>query len=625
MLKVFNILLLVSMASMCRALAEWSVSTPRSSEVMALSKENHLFLFGAQPIPWKSNFGLSVIEYDSEGSLLWSSIINTKHLASVVAVEVEEDDFVLLLKKQDRNTSYGYYPELRRITKKGETVWSKTYPDEYRNEGLHSLRAKEGYLIAGTLNVNLLKVTMVNTEGDVLWIETYNNIHILEGLARSTNGYFLVTSRIGSEQSCILCINSTGVLQEVLHTINMEIGVVTECGSGSVCFIYYDNQAPYIGKINDRCIMEWNVSIDIKKRIGFDEIKQISQGNYMAAGGVNFLPGNFGILVKFYPEGRIKWKKVFTAHESFVRLIESEENVYYILSLNGQERRQYVIKYTVPGYAEGLHCAEYEQCQACGLGSYWNYTSCIPCSIGCIECADIDHCFTCSSRYEKTEDNKCKLVEEPCNCDLPDLTPECREKCALPICSSNSSVPFTYLIGRKKACTCPNGMLSNETHCLPQTKVGCSPLCDICAGQYCLHCKNMTGVFVSRTHSIGVKCQCDYGYLFNSTDCIPVKRIHNVQSAESIVAILLGIVGGLLAVGSVAFIMYWKYRRDEWMHGENLPDIQTAKEQPTVEISKEMDVRTITRDDDRTGEIVFKREQITSLLQLYSMQCQFII
>eukprot|EP01022_Parablepharisma_sp_SALTPOND_P012784 TRINITY_DN165_c0_g1_i7.p1 TRINITY_DN165_c0_g1~~TRINITY_DN165_c0_g1_i7.p1 ORF type:complete len:642 (+),score=44.08 TRINITY_DN165_c0_g1_i7:98-1927(+) len=609
MLKVFNILLLVSMASMCRALAEWSVLIKDRSEVMVLTNETHLFFFGTQVSPHESNTKLSIVEYDSNGSLLQLIMVDAADLLSVKAAVIEDNDFILLKEVKDKNTNESHYLSICRVTKKGEIVWVKNYSQKYLNLNFCLSQAKEGYLIGGTSYNYLVSLTMVNKEGDVVWNKAYNVKGILKGLVRSGEGYFLITISTSLQGSQISYINVAGELQSSLHMIGMLITAFTKEDSGGIVLIYNTVGSHYIVKVNHNCTIEWKVPIYITVPFMLKVIKRTINGEYIAAGCIVLNKETCKeALVKFYPEGRIRWKKVFDENGLIGHLVEDEQNTYYMMTLKEGLSFQRLRKYSVPKYAEGLHCAEYEQCKACGLGFYWNYTSCVPCSVGCVECLDIDHCINCSSRYAKTEDNRCIPVEEPCNCDLPNLTPECREKCALPVCSSNSSLPFTYKTDNKKVCTCPDEMLSNETHCLPKTDVGCHPLCDICAGEYCLQCKNITGIFVSRTHSIAVKCQCDYGYQFNSTACIPVKRIHNVQSSESLVAIALGIIGGLVAVGSVAFIMYLKYRRDEWMHGENLPDIQTGKEQHTVEVSKEMEVHAITRDDERTGEIMFKRE-----------------
>eukprot|EP01022_Parablepharisma_sp_SALTPOND_P012776 TRINITY_DN165_c0_g1_i14.p1 TRINITY_DN165_c0_g1~~TRINITY_DN165_c0_g1_i14.p1 ORF type:complete len:641 (+),score=10.37 TRINITY_DN165_c0_g1_i14:878-2800(+) len=608
MLREISILLLLTMASVCRAMASWSVTPPNNVEVMVLTKENHIFLFGTQLRSKSSSVGLSAFEYDADGKLVQSTTINTTELIAVKGAIVAGDNFILLERVIDKERSGDYYCSLRKITGKAETVWRKKLPQQYYDPNFYLLRGKEGYLVASMLGIASTHLTMVNEDGEILWSKTYDGTNTLKGAVKSGEGYFLAMSLTHACYSQITCINTDGELQGSLVMKDTVIDAITESGSGSVALICHINGIPCIVKVSHNCTVQMKTVIDIVGILDLNSIIQRTNGEYVAAGSsiIDRIYG--GILVKFYPEGLIKWKKNFPSSSILSNLLEAEPNTYYMVSLERATHSQSLIKYTLPKYAEGLHCAKYEQCRACGLGFYWNYTSCVPCSVGCVECLDIDHCINCSSRYAKTEDNRCIPVEEPCNCDLPNLTPECREKCALPVCSSNSSLPFTYKTDNKKVCTCPDEMLSNETHCLPKTDVGCHPLCDICAGEYCLQCKNITGIFVSRTHSIAVKCQCDYGYQFNSTACIPVKRIHNVQSSESLVAIALGIIGGLVAVGSVAFIMYLKYRRDEWMHGENLPDIQTGKEQHTVEVSKEMEVHAITRDDERTGEIMFKRE-----------------
>eukprot|EP01022_Parablepharisma_sp_SALTPOND_P012774 TRINITY_DN165_c0_g1_i12.p1 TRINITY_DN165_c0_g1~~TRINITY_DN165_c0_g1_i12.p1 ORF type:complete len:640 (+),score=21.09 TRINITY_DN165_c0_g1_i12:98-1921(+) len=607
MLKVFNILLLVSMASMCRALAGWEITTTYSSEVLVVTNETNVVLFGVQVSPYGPNVGLSIIEYDSDGHLLQSTANNNTDLFSVKEVIVEGNDFIILGVAKSRSTDYKHHPLVCRMTKRNVLVWVKKYSEGYGHPDFHLLQTKEGYLIAGALRDYLIKLTMMDKEGNILWDKTYRIADIVKEFIKTENGYFLAALTAHKTSSLLTCINTAMEVQDSLHMASTSIDSMAEADSGSVLLTGNTNGIPFIARINCNCTIEWKTMIDIDEPIRLNSIKQVNNGGYIAAGGYKIIASYVGILIKFYPGAHIRWIKRFSCLE-FYYLVETKPDTYYMLTIKGSSIIQVLIKYTVPQYAEGLHCAKYEQCRSCGLGFYWNYTSCVPCSVGCVECLDIDHCINCSSRYAKTEDNRCIPVEEPCNCDLPNLTPECREKCALPVCSSNSSLPFTYKTDNKKVCTCPDEMLSNETHCLPKTDVGCHPLCDICAGEYCLQCKNITGIFVSRTHSIAVKCQCDYGYQFNSTACIPVKRIHNVQSSESLVAIALGIIGGLVAVGSVAFIMYLKYRRDEWMHGENLPDIQTGKEQHTVEVSKEMEVHAITRDDERTGEIMFKRE-----------------
>ena len=126
-----------------------------------------------------------------------------------------------------------------------------------------------------------------------------------------------------------------------------------------------------------------------------------------------------------------------------------------------------------------------------------------------------------------------------------------------------------------------------------------------------MKCVNETGVFVSRTRTVGVKCQCDYGYQLNITSCIPIIRTHKAEPSESVVAIVLGVLGGVVAVVSVALVVYMKIRRNEWMNGENVPDAPSAKNQPTMEITKEMEIRSSTGtsdivDAERTGEISYK-------------------
>eukprot|EP01022_Parablepharisma_sp_SALTPOND_P012785 TRINITY_DN165_c0_g1_i8.p1 TRINITY_DN165_c0_g1~~TRINITY_DN165_c0_g1_i8.p1 ORF type:complete len:643 (+),score=51.00 TRINITY_DN165_c0_g1_i8:98-1930(+) len=610
MLKVFNILLLVSMASMCRAVATWKISPRHAVEAMALTHEGHLLLAGSE-----SPIGVAVFIYDINGRTVWSHVFsdNTTHFVKA-ATEVNQNKFIIVEEKIKLKEP-GHHMHIQMVTKAGEKVWEKVYGKHFAFSDYYLVRGnnENEYVIAGASATNKevernAGIMGINMEGTVVWNTILTNAGEVKGFSKVTGGYLIATYlRHGTILSLT---NSTGYVKHSLELAGNELEAMSSTLDENAVFIMRKDGAFHVYKIDSNLTIHWQRTLNIEDLIQVHDLIATSDGHYMIAIHIkeinNRLSNN--VLVKLYGNGEIKWKKEFKGDLVLIKVLEAEHNVYFLLLKKKGEHMAMIHKYTVPKYAEGLHCQKYEQCQACGLGFYWNYTSCVPCSVGCVECLDIDHCINCSSRYAKTEDNRCIPVEEPCNCDLPNLTPECREKCALPVCSSNSSLPFTYKTDNKKVCTCPDEMLSNETHCLPKTDVGCHPLCDICAGEYCLQCKNITGIFVSRTHSIAVKCQCDYGYQFNSTACIPVKRIHNVQSSESLVAIALGIIGGLVAVGSVAFIMYLKYRRDEWMHGENLPDIQTGKEQHTVEVSKEMEVHAITRDDERTGEIMFKRE-----------------
>eukprot|EP01022_Parablepharisma_sp_SALTPOND_P012778 TRINITY_DN165_c0_g1_i18.p1 TRINITY_DN165_c0_g1~~TRINITY_DN165_c0_g1_i18.p1 ORF type:complete len:641 (+),score=27.80 TRINITY_DN165_c0_g1_i18:98-1924(+) len=608
MLKVFNILLLVSMASMCRALANWQKFLTFSAVSIHLTPEGNVFIAGKA-----ANHNLGFAVFDPDGTCIGDHLVNIANVSKIHQIIPSHNPQHFLVMGDSAETTVTRL-FLAEVSYKGV----KTRQDAYftYREGTGSCIAKstDGYLAAvinqgqkvAAFNYQLIKF---KHNGTILWqkkIMTEASVGGCTFIRRAEdNEYSLIVFL--QDITTITWLDSKGNSKGVLKFETMDGRAAIGTRDDGIVIVGKNRHRATIWKLSQSGTIIWRTSIEGDGSVILETIIEIHNGSYMAAGSINNVYTK-GWLVKLLPDGTEKWHKSLGSNKIILDIIEAEPNVYYMYRGDSPSSSGEIQKYSIPSYVEGLHCAEKEQCGSCGLGFYWNYTSCVPCSVGCVECLDIDHCINCSSRYAKTEDNRCIPVEEPCNCDLPNLTPECREKCALPVCSSNSSLPFTYKTDNKKVCTCPDEMLSNETHCLPKTDVGCHPLCDICAGEYCLQCKNITGIFVSRTHSIAVKCQCDYGYQFNSTACIPVKRIHNVQSSESLVAIALGIIGGLVAVGSVAFIMYLKYRRDEWMHGENLPDIQTGKEQHTVEVSKEMEVHAITRDDERTGEIMFKRE-----------------
>eukprot|EP01022_Parablepharisma_sp_SALTPOND_P012782 TRINITY_DN165_c0_g1_i5.p1 TRINITY_DN165_c0_g1~~TRINITY_DN165_c0_g1_i5.p1 ORF type:complete len:643 (+),score=33.65 TRINITY_DN165_c0_g1_i5:98-1930(+) len=610
MLKVFNILLLVSMASMCRALANWQKFLTFSAVSIHLTPEGNVLVSGES---FKHDFEFAI--FNTEGGLLEQHLVNNMNFSTIQQVIPTHDSHNLLVMGDSVETRdlAGKKLFLAEISSKGAKLWQNTY-FTYQEANDYSLtKIKDGYMaiiIHGRIKLSLYNYQLfkISHNGAMLWekeLYIISNQKSCTLISREKDPILILRW----PKTVIIQLDSEGNLKQITEADLIELETAIGTKDGGIVMVGKYKYNPAICKTSQNGTMIWRTVIeDSYTESSLVAITEIYNGGYIIGGLTNGVKGS-DWLVKLLPNGTEKWHRMFSFHTGILKILEAEPNVYYMLQGKpNQSTFGAIMKYSVPSYAEGLHCAEKEQCGSCGLGFYWNYTSCVPCSVGCVECLDIDHCINCSSRYAKTEDNRCIPVEEPCNCDLPNLTPECREKCALPVCSSNSSLPFTYKTDNKKVCTCPDEMLSNETHCLPKTDVGCHPLCDICAGEYCLQCKNITGIFVSRTHSIAVKCQCDYGYQFNSTACIPVKRIHNVQSSESLVAIALGIIGGLVAVGSVAFIMYLKYRRDEWMHGENLPDIQTGKEQHTVEVSKEMEVHAITRDDERTGEIMFKRE-----------------
>eukprot|EP01022_Parablepharisma_sp_SALTPOND_P012777 TRINITY_DN165_c0_g1_i17.p1 TRINITY_DN165_c0_g1~~TRINITY_DN165_c0_g1_i17.p1 ORF type:complete len:641 (+),score=31.92 TRINITY_DN165_c0_g1_i17:98-1924(+) len=608
MLKVFNILLLVSMASMCRALANWQKTLIFNAALIHLTPEGNILTAGRNR---NSNFVIAV--FNPEGEHIEEHLVNIANASEInQIIPAHNPQHFLMMGYSIETAVRRLY--LAEVSYKGIKVWQDKYYT-YR-EGTASCITKttDGYIVVAIdkgqeifyYNYQIIKV---KHNGTNLWHKSLR-MDITEArcnfISRAGGDEYSLLA-VSQGKTAIIRLDPEGNLKSRLKIEPMEARAAIMTKDGGIAIVGSSEQRATILKLSQKGTIIWKTIIEGNNTGIVQAIIEIHNGGYMAVGRINKWDAK-GWLIKLLPNGTEKWHKLLDTNYFILDIVEAEPNVYYMLEGDMGSFITKVAKYSVPSYAEGLHCAEKEQCGSCGLGFYWNYTSCVPCSVGCVECLDIDHCINCSSRYAKTEDNRCIPVEEPCNCDLPNLTPECREKCALPVCSSNSSLPFTYKTDNKKVCTCPDEMLSNETHCLPKTDVGCHPLCDICAGEYCLQCKNITGIFVSRTHSIAVKCQCDYGYQFNSTACIPVKRIHNVQSSESLVAIALGIIGGLVAVGSVAFIMYLKYRRDEWMHGENLPDIQTGKEQHTVEVSKEMEVHAITRDDERTGEIMFKRE-----------------
>eukprot|EP01022_Parablepharisma_sp_SALTPOND_P012779 TRINITY_DN165_c0_g1_i2.p1 TRINITY_DN165_c0_g1~~TRINITY_DN165_c0_g1_i2.p1 ORF type:complete len:671 (+),score=31.27 TRINITY_DN165_c0_g1_i2:878-2890(+) len=638
MLREISILLLLTMASVCRAAASWSKEIPQGSTRMVLTQNKTLFLIGIRP--HFDQGSLEILKLDSDGEVIAKYYPSLKEIHNVFdAVEGQDHSFMVITQTLIPNLRLQNSVSLHKIGRDGSEEWYKEL-SKHQASGQHCVyRIRNGkYIIVGTYYINEVSANLndinssnnivheppkeislyavcVDSEGIICWEKyygvSYKQSTTINECIKSTEeeeNIAIIITQNTIETVTLTTIDSSGNIASKLLYIGGFLKSTTIL-KDSVLIMAIDMFGKQFAiKLDSNYNIQWKKQIEfIEGHNGtIDRFIEIMDGHYLGIWSTNTAGGP--AMVKYYKNMTMKWSTELPLFNGQIQIREMKRNVFYILSMTTSHRTSTMIKYTLPSYAECLHHAQGEQCKACGLGFYWNYTSCVPCSVGCVECLDIDHCINCSSRYAKTEDNRCIPVEEPCNCDLPNLTPECREKCALPVCSSNSSLPFTYKTDNKKVCTCPDEMLSNETHCLPKTDVGCHPLCDICAGEYCLQCKNITGIFVSRTHSIAVKCQCDYGYQFNSTACIPVKRIHNVQSSESLVAIALGIIGGLVAVGSVAFIMYLKYRRDEWMHGENLPDIQTGKEQHTVEVSKEMEVHAITRDDERTGEIMFKRE-----------------
>eukprot|EP01022_Parablepharisma_sp_SALTPOND_P012773 TRINITY_DN165_c0_g1_i11.p1 TRINITY_DN165_c0_g1~~TRINITY_DN165_c0_g1_i11.p1 ORF type:complete len:649 (+),score=21.70 TRINITY_DN165_c0_g1_i11:878-2824(+) len=616
MLREISILLLLTMASVCRAMATWDKYLSDDFLSISANTEKHAILFGSRELLNKTK-GVLIAEYDLYGELINEHFTPNHRLSEICIIIQDRLNGGALIVAQvnlsDESTKNETY--LQKFLNNGTKEWEITYYRPYTYSQYYGKQISDGgYIIVieskQWLHFKHVFTTMrLDKEGHILWHKAFETLFWIVDCAVCNNG--------PNEE---LLIVSSGNLMTSLLYINLEgeikTGPVLENTLAVSILVTPDNKLLLGDKISKHALItkvDFNGTVEYKK-VMHRQVSTITEylatthdGCYLAMiTGIAKL--NSMNLVKLYPNGTERWRVALSSSGRTIAIESSGDNTYYILIKAMLTAQGLLLKRTIPRSFEFCKRLEGEICGVCGLGFYWNYTSCVPCSVGCVECLDIDHCINCSSRYAKTEDNRCIPVEEPCNCDLPNLTPECREKCALPVCSSNSSLPFTYKTDNKKVCTCPDEMLSNETHCLPKTDVGCHPLCDICAGEYCLQCKNITGIFVSRTHSIAVKCQCDYGYQFNSTACIPVKRIHNVQSSESLVAIALGIIGGLVAVGSVAFIMYLKYRRDEWMHGENLPDIQTGKEQHTVEVSKEMEVHAITRDDERTGEIMFKRE-----------------
>ncbi len=286
-------------------------------------------------------------------------------------------------------------------------------------------------------------------------------------------------------------------------------------------------------------------------------------------------------LTELYPNGTIGWVKVFSKFSGGLESMLEMRKGHYLLWGMGDNHQggepQRIVKMILPDPVEDLRCYDMDNCKNCPMEFYWNYTQCLTCSKGCVDCVHESKCRRCHSpRYIKSSNNLCvknatwiQEAKSRCNCSAAAVLPECRANCTVPVCQfsqQEGTVPLS------RGCTCPSTALNNGSHCIRERREGCPDLCSRCVTverneTYCTACRsNVLRVVTHRTQRYFVDCRCEFGHWFNGTECAPAavassleEDRHSRESGSGMTAVLAG--AGVVATAVLIWMCTARCRR----------------------------------------------------------------
>jgi len=320
---------------------------------------------------------------------------------------------------------------------------------------------------------------------------------------------------------------------------------------------------------------------------------QIKDQNYLisalACAGDPFLIG-------LYSNGTIRYRKRLKYNYEVIGLAEINSHKFVIAFRPGNYGyRNVVYAYTeeIPKDFHKLKCLDLSECGTCAIGYYWNYTQCIVCPQGCLECDDSENCLRCSRNYYLSPKNICiQKAESLCNCSTqnPDISQDCLSKCSSQICISLSTDVFIEHYNpfiNKSICKCPENLFDNKTHCIKYAdSVECPPLCAKCiynnnADKFsllpnfttsCLKCKLNNTIISDKIseNSEFVHCKCRPGFYLNSSECVlSVVTIHSKKNKTTdLFTLFLGIFGAIIAGGSIIWSIIRKFKQNRILQRE---------------------------------------------------------
>ncbi len=429
-------------------------------------------------------------------------------------------------------------------------LWERFYPElkvESRivQRHLFTSRCSNGtyYLLSGESaaidGISRVRITAVSAaESNVVWSREFELPFIAHEfvLGRTHGNELLVTAYWPLEMQLIAISAETHevVSRNSYAIIDADCALETADGGVAILGHIHSRQIISLIKLDKHRNMTWEKDI-ISPRFGWSaQVIETSDGGFVIFGMRADTPTTVvhgGLMVGIDANGTQRWFKTFTsAMEGIItQLVEMAPRVYIGIT---DASMFSVFKYTLPTLEERQQCGEnLDTCKACASGFFFNRTVCLSCPRNCRECTAIHRCSSCITGYVLHHNRSCVPSAGrrplPCNCSSPRLSPECKSKCVLPFCvlGNSTSLPHTDSNGTAR-CVCPaDTSLRNATHCLALMKgpEHCPALCGSCTISDVVYCRTCVGLPRVMTHRTGkdfVDCQCEYGYLFNGTQCV---------------------------------------------------------------------------------------------------------
>ncbi len=611
MLRAASITLTLLLAAHVAGLAEWSKELG-CRDVFVLRSEPGQFTAVCNPVSADQNNALSIMRLDAEGTVLSTSPpVPVEGFYGIIGATSTEQDNGLLVWMDSLGEVLHQSFALVKLSASGSKMWQRE---------IMIMLPYDGRLFEPDCFGRMCSVMGIN------WLASLTIIdidHMTGEIVRNTSVKFNIfqesplPSFVGGRANgphclygfcqqnsthvfSIACkgavINGTIVQPEELISVPMRVQTIAELAGGIIMLLgQREADTPFvysncIGRLKDGGrTLDWirTLSTPSASPISFLSIsRSLSPQAYYLLTAVA-VRGPDLIMFGIREDGSKAWMRSDLAVDNRkTSLVEVSPGVYIYVTSNAGGVR----KYTLPLHAARLRCTDLKDFRTCPLGSFWNYTQCLMCPVGCTICTSDEFCLNCSRHFALSPStNRCTPSTSPshrgntsalcgdscprnisrgCNCDVSEFSPACAAKCAARPCimgANSTSVMSAFPGTTRKACTCPqDATVENGTHCLRAYNVGCSDLCSVCTRaptELCVKCRELPNVMLYQTGKVFVDCRCRFGYWFNGTGCEHIaaeksrERRHNTDSA------LAWTVIGVVAAAAVSVLVACKLCR----------------------------------------------------------------